>query len=85
MNSDGRDPLICLRIPPPLNERLRAECDSTGATISEVVRDAIEQRLPLQPAARTQRSTQAKKAAQNGRCAHRVTSGSYCRRCDAVI
>lgn len=94
---DRRDPLIALRIPPPLNERLRAAAASEGTSISEVVRDAIEQRLPPtsdarphpadtvmskpRPARRATRSV----AMNAGMCEHRVRVGNYCRRCNTRI
>jgi len=96
-----RDPLIALRIPPALDERLRAHAADTGSSLSEIVRDAIATALDpdpiirVEPAARfkpvthvTDERTGAKhrvRQAKPAMCEHRTRQGNYCRRCDRVV
>lgn len=86
---DRRDPLIALRIPPPLDARLRAEAADTGTSISEIVRSAIDARLT--PDARLRRLTPQQAVKTRGRvptadgCQHRVRPGSYCKRCERIV
>lgn len=75
---DQRDPLIALRIPPALDARLRATSASTGTSISEIVRSAIEASMAIDTAA-------AKRRKPRSMCEHRVRVGNYCRRCDGVV
>lgn len=44
-DTENRDPLIALRIPPALDQRLRAHAATTGATLSEIIRSAIVETL----------------------------------------
>lgn len=82
--ADSRDPLIALRVPEALNDALRARARATDSTLSAVIREALEAHLAApgrdqgitRPAPRTKHASM---------CPHRVRSGSYCNRCDALV
>lgn len=76
---DRRDPLIALRIPAPLKERLYAQAEATGSTVSSIVRNCIEHELANGKPPRPIRLV--KPAA----CQHRVRAGAYCRRCQRIV
>lgn len=82
MPDDARDPLICLRIPPGLDARLRADVERQGTSISEAVRSLIEFAYPS-PHATPQKP--ARKRASAPACTHRIRTGSFCKRCDRVV
>ena len=76
-SEDNRDPLIALRIPPSLDQALRAHVEHTGSTISAVVREAIEHRLGNGAAPKKQPAAAI--------CQHRVRRGAYCHRCQGIV
>jgi hypothetical protein len=88
MPDDPRDPLICIRIPPALDARLRADVAARGETISGVVRTLLDEAYPLESG--TGRRPPRRALAPKGRvqmsaCTHRVKPGSYCKRCGILV
>lgn len=79
--ASSRSPLIALRIPRELDDRLRAYAKETGSTITDVTKAGLELILaddaPAKPA-RVRKS-------QGGKCAHRQSSGAYCAKCGGVV
>lgn len=93
---EKRDPLIALRIPPELDDRLRAFVEQEGSTISDYVRGCIERSLTRRagPAAgitegkphpTAAKRPQRQRAAPAAMCEHRIRAGNYCARCKALI
>lgn len=86
---ERRDPLIALRIPPALDQQLRADVEARGTTITEVVRGLLDAHYAKPPEQRgaTQVASIGKRPnrIRVAMCEHRVTVGNYCRKCNRTI
>lgn len=79
------DPIICVRLSGALNDRLRAECASSGVELSTFVRGLLADALPAEPAPGRVRVAKKTKARGAVMCEHRTRAGSYCPKCEALV